>query len=294
MPILVCIVIGVLTAPYFSLSAILALAGGIYLFFSGLEIDLKKIGVEAPLIFKLWLGAFVPPFVIGFALPHFFPSLFSSPDGVSFEKTALTVGIALAVSAVPVVIKIMDEIGWTGTLRAQRVVLTAVFCDIAAWILFFMVLPSAGQTPWLVSHWPLFMFFIGLVAVYFWPNLTRKLLPLVKLNKWIVATVFFVGVGQALDLKLGVNWTQITLIFFAATISKSLGVWAMGKHLKLPTKENFALSITLNARGAMEVLMAKFALAAGVITNDLFVSLVFMALATSLVIKPIFRWTRWF
>lgn len=63
----------------------------------------------------------------------------------------------------------------------------------------------------------------------------------------------------------------------------------MAKYSRLPREEVIAMSIALNARGAMEIIMAKFALSAGVINNEFFLSLVIMALGTTLIIKPLFR-----
>ncbi|MBX3020546.1 MAG: cation:proton antiporter [Bdellovibrionales bacterium] len=292
LPLLLCIFIGGISAPYFSLAPVMSVAGGIYLLFSGLEINLRQIGKESSVIGKLWIGGFVPPFLVGLILPYIFPHLFASPEGLDHHATAFIVGIALSVSAVPVVIKIIEEIGWRGTLRAQRVIFTAVLCDIAAWLLFFFVLPPEGHTSWLLTHWSLLMFFIGLALTAAWPALLGRISLFMKLNKWVIGSIFFIGIGQTLKLDMGINLAQIALIFVAATGSKLFGVWTAAKYLKFPREEAFALPLALNARGAMEVIMAKFALNAGVITSELFVSLVVMALGTSLIIKPILRWRQ--
>lgn len=271
MPLLLCIIIGVLLRPHISLEPIMAVAGGIFLFISSSEIQLRQPVGERSLVLKLWLGAFLPPFIVGYFM------------------SSLILGVALAVSAVPVVIKIMQELGWGGTLRAQRIILTAVLCDIAAWLLFFLVLPKESYSQWLTSHWSLLMFFVGLGVAYQWPTFLTKVPWLSKANQWVIAPLFFIGVGQALDLSVDLDYQFLGRLIVAATLSKTLGIWLMAKLSGMERSEIFPTAISLNARGAMEIIMAKFALAAGLISNQMFVSLVAMALATSLMVKPFIR-----
>jgi Kef-type K+ transport system membrane component KefB len=173
MPLLLCILIGVALAPFLSLHAVTPFAGGLFLLLSSFEFNPRELTDELGLIGKLWLGAFLAPFVAGFSLPYLFPGLFSAPLGMSLRSTATVVGIALAVSAVPVVLKIIQELGWSGTVRAKRVMMTAVLCDLMAWFLFLPLLPSQGQSSWIVSHFTLMTFFVGLVLAYLWPSLTN-------------------------------------------------------------------------------------------------------------------------
>jgi mannitol/fructose-specific phosphotransferase system IIA component (Ntr-type) len=51
------------------------------------------------------------------------------------------------------------------------------------------------------------------------------------------------------------------------------------------------MGFALNARGAMEIVLALLALQYGVIGEDLFVALVFVALATALMAGPLIQWT---
>jgi len=281
LPLILCIVVGFLSRPYFSLQPWMGLAGGVFLFLSSWEFNPRALFTEGRLLLKIWLGAFFLPFFVGLALPSIFPSQFTAPAEVGLQKTSLLLGIAMAVSAVPVIIKIMQELGWAGTLRAQRIVLTAVLCDITAWIFFFPLLPSQSQSSWLISHQSLLMFFLGLLLTLIFPSLSRPRRPLKLLNQWLIAPIFFVGVGQNLDFTHGFNLTQIVIVLVVATIAKVCGTWIAARLAKLDAVESKATALALNARGAMEIIMANLALKQGLITHDLFLSLVIMAVVTS-------------
>jgi Kef-type K+ transport system membrane component KefB len=60
-----------------------------------------------------------------------------------------------------------------------------------------------------------------------------------------------------------------------------------GRFMGLPARESLALGAALNARGAMEILLAGVALEQGLIDERLFVALVVMAIVTSLMSAPL-------
>jgi len=68
-------------------------------------------------------------------------------------------------------------------------------------------------------------------------------------------------------------------------IGASIGAKLSGS----PPKESLAVAVCMNSRGAMEILLANVALASGVINNQMFVALVFMAIITSLLPGPVLR-----
>lgn len=292
MPLIICIAIGALLGPFISLKAIAPIAGGLFLFISSWEFNPRELFRETKLTLTLWAGAFFLPFASGAALPYIFPNLFLATENMTPEKMSLVLGIAMSVSAVPVIIKIMQEMGWAGTERAKRVLSTAILCDLAAWILFIPLLPKAGQAGWIASHITLLLFFLGLLIAMIWPIVTEPNSKLQFFNQWIVAPIFFITIGQKLDFTQGFNGWQAAIVFIVATISKVAGVWFAAKQAKLPKEESFAISLALNARGAMEIVMASFAVQAGLIDSTLFLSLVIMAISTSLLIKPVFQLRR--
>lgn len=290
MPLILCIAIGVILGPFVSLGSVAPVAGGLFLLFSSWEFNPRELFKDFKMTFWLSTGAFVIPFLAGYSLPYLLPQLFHLQSHMTKGAMALILGIAMSVSAVPVIIKILQELGWAGTERARRVLSTAILCDLVAWLLFIPLLPQSGRAGWVTSHATLLAFFVGVAIAFLFPKVTRKNLTLEKLNQWVVAPLLFFTIGQKLDFSHGFDVLQVVTIFAVATLSKTLGVWLASRAAKISKDESFAIALSLNARGAMEIIMASFALEAGLIDSKLFLSLVIMAIATSLLIKPVFRW----
>ena len=75
----------------------------------------------------------------------------------------------------------------------------------------------------------------------------------------------------------------ITLIVLAvAFISKITGGYIGGKAGGLTHRESMAIGFGINARGAMEIILATVALQAGLIGEPIFVALTVMAILTSI------------
>jgi Kef-type K+ transport system membrane component KefB len=83
----------------------------------------------------------------------------------------------------------------------------------------------------------------------------------------------------------------LTIVVIAIACVGKIGAAGLaGTLCGLPASDSLALGAALNARGAMEILLAGVALESGIIGERLFVSLVVMALATSVMSAPLLRW----
>src|SRR5690606_8851755 len=74
-----------------------------------------------------------------------------------------------------------------------------------------------------------------------------------------------------------------------ACIGKLLGCGFAARWSGMPWRESWAIGSAMNARGAMEIILALLALEAHLIDERLFVALVVMALATSVIAGPIMQ-----
>ena len=73
---------------------------------------------------------------------------------------------------------------------------------------------------------------------------------------------------------------------FTQTFGAGLGAYFSG----LTKNESLAIGFGMNARGAMEIILATLALQAGLIDAKMFVALVIMALVTSMMSGPFMKW----
>lgn len=292
MSLFLCLLIGAILPAGLSLKPFAGAAAGIFLLLSGLELDLRGARSDFKLVARLWAGSFLPPFLAGLLIAALFPTLFPSPPGISPAISMVILAIAMAVSAVPVILKILQEVGLLNTATGRRIVLTATLCDLTAWLIFFPILPASGEESWTSSHLPLLMLFIGATIAFFAPQAHLKSRWLIGLNKWIAAPIFFISVGQRLDFTKGIDLVQILLVLVVAVTSKIFGVLLAARGSSLTSNDAKTIAISLNARGAMEILLAGLALQSGLIDSKLFTSLIVMAVSTSLIVKPLLRWTN--
>lgn len=105
----------------------------------------------------------------------------------------------------------------------------------------------------------------------------------------IFAPVFFASLGLKVDFIRSFDLRLCALVLIIATAAKVLGC-SLGARLGgLRWRESAAVGFGLNARGAMEIILALIAHEAGLIKEQVLVALVVMALATSLLSGPMMK-----
>jgi Kef-type K+ transport system membrane component KefB len=98
----------------------------------------------------------------------------------------------------------------------------------------------------------------------------------------IFATLYFVSIGLKANFVTNFDLALVALVMLVACLGKIGGVF-LGARLggKRP-REALLLAMGMNARGAVGVVLTTVALEAGLIDDRIFVALVIMALATSM------------
>jgi len=296
----------------------------------------SALGVIIPFACGLWLAGFVPDHHL------------AAPERRGLFTVFL--GVALAISAVPVVAKILLELGLMGTAVGQIVLSAAVVDDLVGWLLFSVVLASlrhaavgAAAIAERVAVVLAFAAFVLTAGSYVLRRaLTRRAdgppspgavltvglgaaLLCGAIAEWIGVHAVFgaflagVAIGSAGDLVETARRTvlEFVLYFFAPLFFATVGLradflahfdpWlvlpllavaclakiagcALGARLGgLPPREALAVGLGLNARGAMEIVLALLALQAGLIRESVFTALVVVAIVTSMMAGPLLR-----
>jgi Kef-type K+ transport system membrane component KefB len=100
------------------------------------------------------------------------------------------------------------------------------------------------------------------------------------------APLYFVSIGLRANFASNFDMPLVLLVLLVACVGKvggaSLGAWLGGMR----SREALAVGFAMNARGAMEIILASVALESGLIDQRVFVALVVMALVTSAVGGP--------
>jgi Kef-type K+ transport system membrane component KefB/nucleotide-binding universal stress UspA family protein len=126
------------------------------------------------------------------------------------------------------------------------------------------------------------------------PILTRHIEE--QLRGLIVALfmpVFFGMAGLSANLLAltSMNLLMLTIgLIVIASIGKFSGAVLGGRLGGLTLAESLAVGSGMNARGSTEVIIASFGLSMGALSQNLFTSIVTMAVVTTMVMPPMLRW----
>ncbi|ASF11607.1 putative sodium/hydrogen antiporter [Nocardia brasiliensis NBRC 14402] len=181
----------------------------IFMFLAGLEIDRGSFDGNRRAVASISLSAYFVPFLLGCVVA--LTVLPRHHDG-SRLVFALFIGCSLAVTAFPVLARILFDRGMMGTRIGQLSLASAAIDDILAWTVLAFVIgmakPGAGQ------QWRLLLF-IPLVAAIWW--IVRPLLARVSNSRAANRNnmMVFLAVSGALLFGAATEWIGLHLIFGA-------------------------------------------------------------------------------
>ena len=158
-------------APYLGIVAQLGVV--LYMFLVGVELNPDVLRGQVHATVATSHASIVVPFVLGSALALFLYPRFSSAD-VPFTSFALFIGIAMSITAFPVLARILSELGMTQTPLGTVALACAAVDDVTAWCLLALVVgvvqASAGSALPVVA---LTMAFIAVMFLVVRPALVR-------------------------------------------------------------------------------------------------------------------------
>lgn len=103
---------------------------------------------------------------------------------------------------------------------------------------------------------------------------------------------FFAVTGLRTEIGLvggGSDWLACGLIVLVATVGKIGGSYVAARYAGMRPNEATALGILMNTRGLMELIVLNIGLDLGVISPRLFAMMVIMALVTTFMTSPLFK-----
>jgi Kef-type K+ transport system membrane component KefB/mannitol/fructose-specific phosphotransferase system IIA component (Ntr-type) len=317
---------------------------------AGLEIDLgivKRRGRSALLIALLGM---VVPMIGGVALGLLVPDWVLGPRA-DRPLFALFLGVALSISALPVIARTLIDLGVYKTDIGLLIMTAAMLNDLVGWLAFSVLLGpvrggrvdfvglsttvalalafaaaclvlgrrlvdlalsrlerhadvapgrilsvvtvlgllGAAATQAIGIHAVLGGFVVGAMIgdSRHMRERTRQTIQQFVTN--VFAPVFFASVALRVDFLSSFDLPLSVAVFAVASVAK-IGGGGVGARLSgMAWREALAVGWGLNARGAMEIILALFARSAGLISERLFVALVLMAIGTSLLAGPMMK-----
>lgn len=319
------------------------------LFIGGLEVDLHIVwqqGKQA--LITSFLGLIIP-FGIGFVFPYYFPEFFGIAKNSSKFIFALFMGTAMAITALPVIVRVLMDLNLFKSRMGLLVVSSAMIDDTVGWLVFSVLLGMIGKgagtmpliqtviltlaftavmltvgrgvinriLPWMNKHlaWPggilsvtlalcflgaSFTEYIGIHAVFgafiigvsvgdseHFSERAKEIVHQFINN--IFAPLFFVSIGLRVNFVTNFDLLLTVIIIVIAFMGKIIGSGIGTRLGGFTWRESLAAGFGMNARGAMEIILGLVALENGLINEKVFVSLVIMALVTSMTAGPLMK-----
>lgn len=319
------------------------------LFIAGLEVDLHVVWQQGKQALYTSFFGLVIPFAFGFSLPYVLDDYFVAANDNLRLAQALFMGISMAITALPVMVRILMDIGMFKSKMGMLVLSSAMITDVVGWLVLSVVLTMIGRNnemdwvhtlwltlgftlilltigrylinralPWVNKHtaWPggllsislalcflaaAFTESIGIHAIFgafiigvalgdseHFPERAKEIVHQFINN--IFAPLFFVAIGLKVNFIANFDFILTLIIIVIAFAGKIIGSGFGTRLGGFTLRESLAVGFGMNARGAMEIVLGLVALEYGLINETIFVSLVIMALVTSMSSGPLMKW----
>ena len=187
----------------------------LFLFAVGVELDVGRIRRRARTAVFVSHASIVVPYLLGASLALLLYSDFA-PAGVAFAPFALFMGIAMSITAFPVLVRILRERGLSGTLLGDTAVTCAAVDDVTAWSLLAVVVAVAGSKGFQTAARTIVLAAAFIAAMLFWigPLVRRGLAPAVRRERPGKTAMAFV-LGLLLASALATELIGIHALFGA-------------------------------------------------------------------------------
>jgi Kef-type K+ transport system membrane component KefB len=263
----------------------------LFMFTVGMELRGSEVRRHAGRAIAVSAVAILVPFLLGVAsaVPLYADH---APPGIPFQAFGLFMGVAMSITAFPVLARLLDERGLTSTPLGVTALTSAAAGDVMAWTLLSLVvaLVTGGESggEGTGAHAILGAFLAG--AVMPGGRVLRALQePLETLSVFLLP-FFFASTGLRTDIGLlgsASAWIMCLALIAVATIGK-LGASAVTARITgLGWRDALILGALMNTRGLMELVALNVGLELGVISREIFTALVLMALATTAMTGPL-------
>ncbi len=333
---------------------LIVLSATLLLLVVGLDVDLSTVWRQGKTTLMVSAAGIIIPFSCGFTLAMLIPKILGIGSGASLFTFALFMGIALSITALPVIAKILMDLNLAKSDMGTLIISSAMLNDLVGWIgfaivlallsnaspdavanpagqyavyktigltlLFLLLMLSVGRwlahrsLPYIQAHWSwpggvlVFVMVIALCCAAFTEYLgihsifgafiagvaigdshhlsgrTRDHIHQFITN--IFAPIFFASIGLRINFIEKFEWQAVLIVFLTAIAGKTLGCYLGARGAGVGKRESWAVGFGMTAQGAVGIILGELAHVAGLISQELLVAIIFMALGTSLISGP--------
>lgn len=280
------------TSPF--LDGLVLASTGLFLLTAGWGLRLSEILIYRRLGLAVSLAGVLVPFTIGYVLGSSYPNL-AGYDGLSsMPLFAVFLGIALSVSALPVIARTLMDLGLYRS-RIGVITMSAVTIDdLLGWTCFSFLLSFFGHMSLrtqLTFFLPLACYVIGVLIGEVNDGRHAKVKHAVdRAVQDVFAPIVFGSIALKLSFIQNFDLRLVLVLVLAASTGKVFGCFLAARAMRIPRRESWAVGFAMNSRGAMMIILASLAWQLHVIGDRLVVGLIAMAVVTSLMSAPLIRW----
>jgi Kef-type K+ transport system membrane component KefB len=182
------------------------------MFVVGLDLNVQHLRMKAHTAVLVSHASIVVPFALGVGLSLLIYTSLASPN-VSFTAFALFIGVAMSITAFPVLARIIEERGLSKTYLGTTAIACAAVDDVTAWCILAIVVAIAKANGW-GSSLPtilLTFLFIGTMLLLVKPRIERLFGEKVWSEKPSKGTMVFV----------------LAIVFTSALFTETIGIHAL-------------------------------------------------------------------
>lgn len=239
------------------------------LFIAGIEVELHIVWRQGKKAFVTTAFGLIVPFLIGFAAVQIFPGFFDTGPGEERLIMGLFLGASMAITALPVIVRILMDLNLFKTDVGMLIVASAMISDLVGWIIFSIILSMLGHggasmplgstilitlgftiamltigkklinnaLPWINRNfaWPGGLLSIVIASCFIWAAFTEY----IGIHAIFGAFIFGVAVGESIHFS---ERAKEIVHHFVNNIFSPLFFVSIG--LKVNFIENFSLPLT--------------------------------------------------
>jgi Kef-type K+ transport system membrane component KefB len=195
---------------------------------AGLETHPRKFAEASGGAFVVAVGGMVVPLAAGLGLSWFF-----IPESEFKLAQSLFIATALAITAVPVAVKVLMDMGKLQSRLGQTIVSAAIFDDVLSLLLLAVLtaviktggFPDAGQVVWLVGEMLVFFSITGVVGYSIFPLIGRAIKALrvkeIDLSGLLIVGLAFAMLAEELGMHFILGAFVAGLFFTKGTVDKA-------------------------------------------------------------------------
>ncbi|ONI07284.1 hypothetical protein PRUPE_5G111600 [Prunus persica] len=280
-----------------------------FLFLAGLEIDPKSIRQTGKKALAIAIVGISLPFALGIGSSFVLRETIAK--GVDATAFLVFMGVALSITAFPVLARILAELKLLTTDIGRMAMSAAAVNDVAAWILLALAVALSGSEPvdeiyvcatltavlaaGLITdtigiHAMFGAFVVGVLVPKEGPFAGALVEKVEDLVSGLFLPLYFVSSGLKTNVATiqGLqSWGLLVLVIFTACFGKIFGTIMVSLFCKLPVREALALGFLMNSKGLVELIVLNIGKDRKVLNDQTFAIMVLMALFTTFITTPL-------